>query len=70
MKISAGILLYRFKNNKTEVFLVHPGGPFWKNKDAGAWSVPKGEIMPGEDNLAAAKEKWKKKPVLWCQDNL
>ena len=51
---SAGILLYRRKGGATEVFLVHPGGPFWKNKDAGAWTVPKGEIKDGEDLLAAA----------------
>ncbi len=45
MKKSAGILLYRFQNQDLEVFLVHPGGPFWKNKDAGAWSIPKGEFI-------------------------
>lgn len=55
MKKSAGILL--FKRDKDEVwyFLVHPGGPFWKNKDQGAWSIPKGEIMEGEDALKRAK---------------
>ena len=54
MTISAGILLYRITLNKTEVFLVHPGGPFWKNKDDGAWTIPKGEVMPGEEIFAAA----------------
>ena len=54
-KKSAGILLYRLKNKVLEVFLVHPGGPFWKNKDAGAWSIPKGEFTEGEDALDAAK---------------
>ena len=51
---SAGILLFRRAGGATEVFLAHPGGPFWKNKDAGAWSVPKGELDEGEDALAAA----------------
>jgi predicted NUDIX family NTP pyrophosphohydrolase len=53
-KQSAGLLLYRMKNTAPEVFLVHPGGPFWAKKDHGAWSIPKGEIEPGEDALAAA----------------
>src|SRR4051812_46127585 len=54
MQKSAGILLYRKTSVIPEVFLVHPGGPFWKNKDAGAWSVPKGEFEEGEDPLKAA----------------
>ena len=54
-KKSAGILLYRFQNNLTEVLLVHPGGPFWAKKDWGAWSIPKGEFGPGENPLDAAK---------------
>jgi predicted NUDIX family NTP pyrophosphohydrolase len=45
---SAGILLYRRTLRSLEVLLVHPGGPFWRNKDDGAWSIPKGEIDPGE----------------------
>lgn len=53
-KESAGILLYRRHRGVTEVFLVHPGGPFWKKKDAGAWSIPKGEANSGEERLAAA----------------
>lgn len=53
-KRSAGILLYRRTAAGLEVFLVHPGGPFWANKDAGAWGIPKGEYQPGEDALAAA----------------
>ena len=53
-KQSAGILLYRIRNNKVEVFLVHPGGPFWKNKDIGAWTIPKGEFNDGETALDAA----------------
>lgn len=53
-KISAGIILYRNKNRAYEFFLIHPGGPFWRNKDIGAWSIPKGEIGPGEQPLTAA----------------
>lgn len=53
-KQSAGLLLYRVKDAQLEVFLVHPGGPFWAKKDYGAWSIPKGEIEPGEDALTAA----------------
>lgn len=58
MKRSAGILLYRRKGKYFEFFLVHPGGPFWKKKDAGAWTVPKGIIEPGEDPLAAARREF------------
>src|SRR5437764_883445 len=58
MKKSAGILLYRLKNNVPQVLLVHPGGPFWKNKDAGAWSIPKGEFTEDEDALTAAKREF------------
>lgn len=53
-KKSAGLLLYRFKNDTIEIFLVHPGGPYWVNKDIGAWSIPKGEIEESEDPLKAA----------------
>lgn len=48
-KESAGVLLYRIRERRLEVLLVHPGGPFWARKDAGAWSIPKGEAAPGED---------------------
>jgi len=58
-KLSAGILLYRYRDGKLEVFLVHPGGPFWKNKDLGAWSLPKGEYDNGGDPLAAAKREFR-----------
>ena len=57
-KTSAGLLLYKRNNNVLQVFLVHPGGPFFAKKDAGAWSVPKGEINEGEDALAAAKREF------------
>jgi predicted NUDIX family NTP pyrophosphohydrolase len=53
-KRSAGLLLYRTQHGAVEVFLVHPGGPFWTKKDEGAWTIPKGEIDAGEDPLAAA----------------
>ena len=58
-KKSAGILLYRTMNKKLEVFLVHPGGPFWAKKDIGAWSIPKGEFDDDEEPLAAAKREFK-----------
>jgi predicted NUDIX family NTP pyrophosphohydrolase len=54
MRKSAGILLHRGSGDALEVLLVHPGGPFWASKDAGAWSLPKGEYEDGEDALAAA----------------
>lgn len=57
-KQSAGLLLYRSKNGFLEVFLVHPGGPFWRNKEAGAWTIPKGEFS-GEPPLEAAKRELK-----------
>ena len=57
-KMSAGLLVYRGSGKTLEVFLVHPGGPFWKNKDAGAWSIPKGEYAAGEDALAAARREF------------
>lgn len=52
--VSAGLLLYRRRGSRTEVFLVHPGGPYWAQKDDGAWSVPKGLVNPNEDELACA----------------
>ena len=57
-KQSAGIILYRFEEEKLQIFLVHPGGPFWQNKDNGSWSVPKGEFLDGEDPLNAAKREF------------
>lgn len=57
-KISAGLLLYRLRRGRPEVFLIHPGGPFWAKKDAGAWSIPKGEAGPGEGLLAAAQREF------------
>jgi len=56
-KTSAGLLLYR-RRGEIEVFLVHPGGPFWAKQDAGAWSLPKGEIGEGEDPFETAKREF------------
>ena len=53
-KQSAGVLLFRNRDGQLEVLLVHPGGPFWAKKDAGAWSIPKGELDPDEDPRTAA----------------
>lgn len=57
-KQSAGILLYRKTDNILQVFLVHPGGPFFKNKDEGNWTIPKGEFLDDEEPLAAAKREF------------
>jgi len=51
--------MYRVRDGKLEVLLVHLGGPFWTKKDGGAWFVPKGEVEPGEDELEAAKREFK-----------
>jgi len=58
VKRSAGLLLYRGQNLDLEVLLGHMGGPFWIRRDAGAWSVPKGEYQPDEDPLAAARREF------------
>ena len=57
--LSAGLLLYRRAAPHPEVFLVHPGGPYWARKDEGAWSVPKGLVDPGEDELACARREFR-----------
>jgi predicted NUDIX family NTP pyrophosphohydrolase len=56
---SAGILMYRRGDAGIDVLLVHPGGPFWRNRDLGAWSIPKGELDDGEDSEAAARREFK-----------
>ena len=56
---SAGILLYRLRDNSVEVLLAHPGGPFWSGKDLGAWSIPKGQSEANEDSLQAAKREFR-----------
>ncbi len=58
METSAGLLMYRLKNKSLQFFIVHPGGPFWKNKDEGAWSIPKGGVEKGEDLLECAKREF------------
>lgn len=58
-KVSAGILLYRRRSGGLELFLVHPGGPFWAKRDDGAWSIPKGEPAPGEDLLRCARREFR-----------
>lgn len=58
VKHSAGLLLFRVREGVLEVFLVHPGGPFWAKKDLGVWSIPKGEIDEGEDKLEAARREF------------
>ncbi|MEN6386869.1 MAG: NUDIX domain-containing protein [Phycisphaerales bacterium] len=57
-KRSAGLLVYRFHKNTLEVLLIHPGGPFWQNKDAASWSIPKGLYETGEHPLDAAKREF------------
>ena len=57
-KLSAGLLVYRIRANKLEVFLVHPGGPFWEHKDQNCWSIPKGEYTSEEEPLEAAKREF------------
>jgi predicted NUDIX family NTP pyrophosphohydrolase len=57
-KRSAGLLMYRRRNRQLEVFLVHPGGPFWAKKDLGAWSISKGEYVEGEPPLEAARREF------------
>jgi len=58
-KLSAGVLLYRRRGEALEVFLVHPGGPFWWKRDLGAWSIPKGEYEKGDDPIAAARREFR-----------
>ena len=55
---SAGLLLFRNREGRTEVLLVHPGGPFWKKRDEGAWSIPKGEIESGEAAIDVARREF------------
>jgi predicted NUDIX family NTP pyrophosphohydrolase len=57
-KQSAGLLVYRIRGGALEVFLAHPGGPFWVRRDQGAWTIPKGLCEPGEDLLATAKREF------------
>jgi predicted NUDIX family NTP pyrophosphohydrolase len=63
-KVSAGLIMFRRPRGVLEVLLVHPGGPFWAKKDAGAWFIPKGEINPGEDQLVAARREFQEETGL------
>ena len=63
-RTSAGLLMYRIKDGRLEVLLVHPGGPFFRNKDQGAWSIPKGEPDADEDLLAAAQREFEEETGL------
>jgi predicted NUDIX family NTP pyrophosphohydrolase len=63
-KASAGLVMYRVRGGKLEVLLVHPGGPFWSKKDAGAWFIPKGEVAPGESELLAAQREFQEETGL------
>ena len=57
-RLSSALLLFRWREARLEVLLVHMGGPFWRRRDAGAWSLPKGEHEPGEDSLLAARREF------------
>lgn len=63
-RMSAGLLMYRWAEGKLQVLLAHPGGPLFKNKDDGAWTIPKGEIEPDEDPLAAAQREFQEETGL------
>lgn len=69
-KSSAGLLMYRNTGSGLEVFLIHPGGPFWARKDKGAWSIPKGELETGEDPLTAARREFQEETGLLPQGPL
>jgi predicted NUDIX family NTP pyrophosphohydrolase len=68
-KRSAGLLMYRRRHPHLEVFLVHPGGPFWAKKDLGAWSIPKGEYTEGEHALDAARREFREETGLIAEGN-
>ena len=68
-KKSAGLLLFRTKKNSVEFFLIHPGGPFWKTKDLGAWSIPKGEFTEEENPLEAAKREFTEETGMKAPEN-
>ena len=58
VKRSAGLLMYRRQQDEVEVFLVHPGGPYWAGKDQGVWTIPKGEYQDDEEPFAAARREF------------
>jgi predicted NUDIX family NTP pyrophosphohydrolase len=65
--VSAGLLLFRRKGGEVEFFLAHPGGPYWKNKDEGAWTIPKGLVEEGEDPLATARREFQEETGIVAQ---
>ncbi len=69
-KKTAGLLLYRIRDSAVEVFLVHPGGPFWAKKDEGAWSIPKGEFADDEQPLSAATREFQEETGFSMEGNL
>jgi predicted NUDIX family NTP pyrophosphohydrolase len=66
-KASAGLVMYRVRGAHLEVLLVHPGGPLWAKKDLGAWSIPKGEVSLGDDELSTAKREFEEETGLHPQ---
>jgi predicted NUDIX family NTP pyrophosphohydrolase len=69
-KLSAGVLMYRYRKVELQVFLVHPGGPFWAKKDLGSWSIPKGEYEEGEEPRAAAVREFGEETGFAVNDSL
>jgi predicted NUDIX family NTP pyrophosphohydrolase len=67
-QVSAGLLLYRRRGKTLEVFLAHPGGPFWKKRDDGAWTIPKGLANENEDLLAAARREFEEETGIRPQE--
>ena len=68
MVLSAGLLMFR-RRGGLELFLVHPGGPFFRNKDGGAWSIPKGEVEPSEDPLTTARREFSEETGIDVPEN-
>jgi predicted NUDIX family NTP pyrophosphohydrolase len=68
-KVSAGLLMYRVRDGELEFLLAHPGGPFWADRDIGAWTIPKGEIEPGEEPLSAAQREFEEEVGFKPQGN-
>ncbi len=66
---SAGILLYRLRRGPPELLLAHPGGPFWRTRDLGHWTIPKGEVEPGEDLLGVARREFAEETGLVLGDD-
>ena len=68
-RTSAGLLMFRFRDDQLQVFLAHPGGPFFQYKDKGHWTIPKGELAPGEDLLTAAVREFKEETSIEARAN-